>query len=304
MESLPVDHFVKTQQFVPIVHRDLYPAIAPDNPSLSQKDKVIIITGASQGLGKRAFAPAFAAAGAKAIVLVARNANQLNDVATEVARNNPEVQVLPMPTDITDPSAVKSLFEKIRSDFGHADILVNNAGLFKAIDVVGNVDEKSWWDEMSINIRGTFLMTQGFLRALPSKETPARIITLTSGAAYEVFPTFSAYGISKLTVFQLMSFVAAEYPNIVAVALHPGTVLTEMTLEPFKRFSLDTPALVGGCGVWLASWEGEGRGFLSGRFVSVNWDVDELLKKKDEIVNGDLLKMKLNAKLGAEQFGQ
>jgi hypothetical protein len=53
MESLPVDHFVKAQQFVPRTHRDVYPAIDPTQASLSQKGKVVIITGASQGLGAR-----------------------------------------------------------------------------------------------------------------------------------------------------------------------------------------------------------------------------------------------------------
>ena len=53
MENLPVDHFVKFQQFVSTVHRDVYPAIDPTQASLSQKGKVVIITGASQGLGAR-----------------------------------------------------------------------------------------------------------------------------------------------------------------------------------------------------------------------------------------------------------
>ena len=93
-------------------------------------------------------------------------------------------------------------------------------------------------------------MTQSFLKHLPSADTPAKIITLTTGAAYEVFPSLSAYGISKLTVLQLMTYVAAESPNVFAVALHPGIVDTEMTIDSFKRFALDTPELVGGVGVW------------------------------------------------------
>lgn len=140
------------------------------------------------------------------------------------------------------------------------------------------------------------------MKLLPSPDTPARIITLTTGAAYLVFPTMSAYGISKLAVLELMAYVAAENPNVVATALHPGVVNTEMTKDVFKRFALDTPELVGGIGVWLAGWEGADRSFLSGRFVASNWDVEDLLGRKDEILGKDLLKMDLNAKLGAEQF--
>lgn len=146
-------------------------------------------------------------------------------------------------------------------------------------------------------------MTQSFLANLPTPSTPAKIITLTTGAAYEVFPGLSAYGISKLAVFELMTYVAAENPHVVAVALHPGVLDTEMTIDSFKRFALDTPALVGGVGVWLAAWEGGDRAFLSGRFVAANWDVEELVGRREEIVEKGLLKMDINAKLGAEQFG-
>lgn len=145
-------------------------------------------------------------------------------------------------------------------------------------------------------------MTQYFLKQLPSPSTPARIVTLTTGAAYEIFPSLSAYGISKLAVLELMTYVAAENPNVFAVALHPGIVDTDMTLDTFRRFALDTPELVGGVGVWLAGWEGVDRSFLGGRFVSVNWDVEELVKRKDEIESGGLLKMDLKGTLGAGQF--
>jgi hypothetical protein len=57
MDALPVDHFVKAQQFVPTVHRDVYSAIDPTQASLSQKGRVIIITGASQGLGAQVCVP-------------------------------------------------------------------------------------------------------------------------------------------------------------------------------------------------------------------------------------------------------
>jgi hypothetical protein len=100
-----------------------------------------------------------------------------------------------------------------------------------------------------------------------------------------------------------MSYVAAEHPNVIATALHPGVVSTAMTKEYFRRFALDTPQLVGGVGVWLSGWEGVDRGFLSGRFVSANWDVEDLVGRREEIVGRDLLKVGLNAELGADLFG-
>ncbi|KAG9197982.1 hypothetical protein G6514_000629 [Epicoccum nigrum] len=300
MENLPVDHFVTNMQFTAQTHRDVYAAIDPAKSS--QKGKVVIITGASQGLGAQAFAPSFAAAGPKAIVLVARNADKLQEVADTLAKSHPDVETLVVPTDIGDPASVAALFDKVKEKYGHADVLVNNAAVFKADQPVKDVDQQLWCDEMTLNIRGTFLTTQSFLKLLPSPSTPARIITLTTAAAYQTFPTLSAYGISKLAVLQLMSYVAAEHPNVIATALHPGVVSTAMTKEYFRRFALDTPQLVGGVGVWLAGWEGVDRGFLSGRFVSANWDVEDLVGRREEIVARDLLKVGLNAELGAELF--
>jgi NAD(P)-dependent dehydrogenase (short-subunit alcohol dehydrogenase family) len=147
-------------------------------------------------------------------------------------------------------------------------------------------------------------MTQSFLKQLPTPDTPARIVTLTTSAAYQIFPALSAYGTSKLAAFELMTYVAAENPNVVAVALHPGVVNTEMTIDSFKRFALDTPELVGGVGVWLARWEGADIEFLSGRYVSANWDVEDLVARKEDIVRGELLKMDIEAQLGAAQFDQ
>lgn len=99
-----------------------------------------------------------------------------------------------------------------------------------------------------------------------------------------------------------MSYVAAENPNVIATALHPGVIPTAMTKDYFMRFALDTPELVGGVGVWLAGWTGPERGFLSGRFVAANWDVEDLVARREEILERNLLKVGLNAVLGAEQF--
>lgn len=146
MENLPVDHFVTNMQFTAQTHRDVYAAIDPTK--ISQKGKVVIITGASQGLGAQAFAPSFAAAGPKAIVLVARNADKLQEVADTLAKSHPDVETLVVPTDIGDPASVAALFGKVKEKYGHADVLVNNAAVFKADQPVKDVDQQLWWDEM------------------------------------------------------------------------------------------------------------------------------------------------------------
>jgi NAD(P)-dependent dehydrogenase (short-subunit alcohol dehydrogenase family) len=69
-------------------------------------------------------------------------------VAASISKSHPDVEVLTVPTDITDPTSVKAVFEKVKEKFGHADVLVNNAGMFQAIAPVKDVDQQKWWEEM------------------------------------------------------------------------------------------------------------------------------------------------------------
>ena len=62
------------------------------------------------------------------------------------------------------------------------------------------------------------------------------------------------------------------------------------------------PALVAGLGTWLVGWEGVDKGFWSGRYVRANWDVGELVGRRDEIVERGLLRMNLMGRLGRRQF--
>ncbi|KAF2649126.1 NAD(P)-binding protein [Lophiostoma macrostomum CBS 122681] len=297
------EYFVKLQQFTPHTYRDIYPAIDPTKqPSLSQKGKVVIITGASQGLGARGFAPAFAATKPKALILAARNLSKLKALAASLSKDHPDIAILSLALDISSPDSISTFYTTIKSNYGHADVLINNAAVNDVEQRLKDADPVRWWSEFEINVRGTFLMTQGFLRLLPSPDTPARIVTLTSGAAVIAFDSVSAYGIAKLALLQMTAFVALENPNVVNVALHPGVIETDMLKEAFRAVALDTPELVGGVGTWLAAWEGADRAFLSGRYVTANWDVEELVGRSEEILKGDLLKVGLSGRFGREQF--
>lgn len=109
----------------------------------------------------------------------------------------------------------------------------------------------------------------------------------------------SSYFLSKLAALQLSAFVAAENENVTAVSVHPGLVATDMTLDMFRPFAFDAPALVGGTAVWLCS--GRAR-FLGGRFVAVNWDVEELEGRREEIVRDGLLEVGIRGEFGADLF--
>lgn len=299
--DLPKDYMRSSLKFTRTVYQDVYPSIEPTNPELSLAGKVAIITGASRGIGARGFAPAFAKAGIKGLVLLARNVEALKAVETQIREVNSAVDIISIGTNIADSKAVEVAFDKIKTVFGHADILINNAGINDdgGGALIGDQDPDTWWSNFEINGKGTFLMTRSFIRQLPSTDAAVTIINITSAGAWSIVPPQSAYCLSKLLALQQVPFIAEAYPNITAIALHPGLVDTDMLPPAFKYFDLDTPELVGGFGVWLSHAHAK---FLSGRFVAAQWSVDELLQRKDEILNGRQLKVTVTGPFGPKQF--
>ncbi|KAH7413157.1 putative oxidoreductase ucpA [Cadophora sp. MPI-SDFR-AT-0126] len=291
------DYWVKQQQFTKTVYRDVYPAIDPTSASNSQAGKVVVITGASRGLGRLAFVKSFAKASPKAMVLVARALGPLEEVRDEIHAINKDIEVLAVPTDLLSAESIASLWEKVKEKFGHADVLINNAGSLNG-GTIADAEVDKWWSDFETNVKGVFLLTQGFLRLL-GKERKGSIVALSTSAAFMAFPGMSCYSISKLASTQLQAFVAAENPNVTAISVHPGIVLTDMTLDAFRPYAKDTPELVGGLGVWLSTEKAE---FLNGRYIEANWSVDDLVARKEEIVGKGKLSVKLEAELGYEQF--
>ncbi|KAL4922110.1 hypothetical protein BDW62DRAFT_77114 [Aspergillus aurantiobrunneus] len=294
------DQFVKLSAFTTATYRDVYPAVSPTRPELSQTGKVIVITGASRGLGQLGFAASFARANAKAIALLGRSADGLSKTEKLVKEINPATQVLSLAVDVTDPTGVAQAFDQIVGQLGVPHVLVNNAGalLFASMD---ESDVESWWNVQEINVKGTFVVTKAFLNKTGSSpSSPTTIVNLTSGTAIGLAPGLSSYGITKLAVNKYTAYLQSEYPSVTSVSLDPGVVATDMAtsvwyLEPFMK---DTPELVGGTALWLSSGD---RSFLSGRVVSTNWDVDELEARKEEIVNEDLLTICYRGRFGGSK---
>ena len=90
-------------------------------------------------------------------------------------------------------------------------------------------------------------MTQNFLQLIEDK--PATIINITSTAGILTMPTTGSYALSKLVQIQIQRFVEAENPNVVALSMQPGSVLTSITKPAFVKFSKDTHELAGGTAV-------------------------------------------------------
>ncbi|KAI0814545.1 hypothetical protein GGR55DRAFT_632253 [Xylaria sp. FL0064] len=299
--KLPTNFFATVFQYTKNIYSDQYPAVDPTRKDLNLAGRVVIVTGASRGLGAKAFAPAFAKAGVRGLVLLATNSEGLNNVERDVNEIDSKIRTLAIPVDISDSQAVDSAFKQIQATFGHADILINNAGINRDAEGtrIGDADPETLWRQFEVNGKGTFLITRSFISQLPTSQTPATIINLTTGAAWKGNPMMPGYSISKLVAQQQIPCIAAVYPNITAVALHPGLLDTDMLPQSMRHFDRETPELVGGVAVWLSQPHAN---FLSGKVIASQWDVNELVARKVEIQSSNDLTMDLVGKFGPEQF--
>jgi NAD(P)-dependent dehydrogenase (short-subunit alcohol dehydrogenase family) len=187
-------------------------------------DKVAVITGASQGIG-RAIALAFAKEGAS-LILASRNEAKLAKVADE-ARSCGALQVLTCGADVTSESDVAKVFDLVRRDFGRLDLLVNNAGAFDG----GPLDQLSleaWNKVIAVNLTGPFLCTREALRIM-KPQGRGRIINIGSISAQRVRPSSAPYSASKHGLWGLTQCTALEGREygVTCCCLHPGNTMVE-----------------------------------------------------------------------------
>ena len=193
--------------------------------------KIALITGASGGIG-RAMAEAFAAEGAS-LILTARNADKLRQIAAALEAGGTDALVAP--ADVTSEEDVNRLFEQALARFNRLDILVNNAGVFDG----GPLDQLSVeaWDKViAVNLRGPFLCTRQAMRVM-KEQRGGRIINIGSIAAQRVRPFSAPYATSKHGLWGLTQVTALEGRDygITCGCLHPGNTEVESLVDERKR---------------------------------------------------------------------
>lgn len=195
--------------------------------------KVVIVTGASSGIGKAA-AVLFANKGAT-VVAVGRNEKELNVLGTSVRSKSGSVK--PYLADLTEVSQIDRMTSSVVQSYGRIDVLVNSAGIIAN----GSIETTSLaeWDKMlNINVRSVFALTQKCLPQLI--ESKGNIVNVSSVAGTRSFPNILAYGVSKAAIDQLTRSAALELaPKGVRVnAVNPGVVVTNI----HKRGGMDPDA--------------------------------------------------------------
>jgi NAD(P)-dependent dehydrogenase (short-subunit alcohol dehydrogenase family) len=182
----------------------------------------LIITGASRGLGAEA-ARAAAQLGAN-LVLAARSAGPLQAIAEELA--SAEVGVLAVPADVGEAAGCQAIIRQAGERFGRIDGLVNNAGRIEPIARIAEADAGEWQAAWAVNLLGPLLLTR---LALPElRHRHGRVINVTSGTSTAVIQGWGAYSTAKAAVDHFTRILAAEEPEITAIAFRPGIADTGM----------------------------------------------------------------------------
>lgn len=240
----------------------------------SLKDKVAVVTGASQGIGL-ATAKALAEAGAN-VAVTARTADKLAVLATEIRAAGRNALAVPM--DVSNAESVKNGFRHVLEEFGRIDILVNNAAITKDMLEV-RMKLEDWEDVLRTNLTGAHLCIQQALLGM-IRQRSGRIINISSVVAETGNAGQANYVAAKAGLIGLTRAVAVEVASrgITVNAVAPGFIETPMTdplpqelkdkmktLIPLGRFGADRD--VAAAIVFLASDEA---GYITGHVLDVN----------------------------------
>lgn len=211
---------------------------------MNHKGMTVLVTGASSGLGEE-FARQLAAQDAN-LVLVARSEAKLNSLAEDL-RQQFNVQVTVLPTDLSSAAAVDQLIAEVKSRALQIDLLVNNAGLGLFEDFLATALEPQM-QQVDVNVRALVALTHAFAPGMV-KVRRGGVINIASGAAFQPLAGASVYAASKAFVLLFSEGLAFELEKsgVKVIAACPGPVATQFfaNMNPeMQARQMDQPAPV------------------------------------------------------------
>ncbi|MDY6939795.1 MAG: SDR family oxidoreductase [Cyanobacteriota bacterium] len=198
---------------------------------ISVKDKIVLITGASSGIGASC-ARVFAQAGAN-LILTARRLDRLEALAKELRRKF-GISVYPVQLDVRDRNRVNSVFESLPSEWTDIEILINNAGLSRGMEKLyeGNIED---WEEMiDANLKGLLYVSRAIVPGFVSRGK-GHIVNIGSIAGRHAYPGGNVYCASKAGVRAISQGLKLDLLGtpIRVSEIDPGLVETEFSVVRF-----------------------------------------------------------------------
>lgn len=205
--------------------------------------KTALVTGASRGIG-RAIALVLAQQGMKRLLLVARNADRLAELAAEIEAMG--IQATPLPLDLTEPIAVNVAVARAWRDYGPIDLLVNCAGIAHQTPFL-HARLPQLYEEISLNLMGMYTITRLVARRM-AVQGGGTIVNVSSLMGKVAAPTMSTYSATKFAILGFTQALRGELAphNIRVIALLPSLTDTDMVrgLKLFRWVSPMTPERV------------------------------------------------------------
>jgi 3-oxoacyl-[acyl-carrier protein] reductase len=246
---------------------------------------VALVTGGGRGIGA-GIARELAAAGMN-VAVSARTREQVDEVAREI-------DGLGVVADVSSPGDAEAMVDEVERELGPVDLLVNNAGIADwHVEAPWEARPEDWWRVFEINVLGAYLSSRAVIPGMIERGG-GRIVNTGSGAAYLPGQRTTAYGASKSALYRMGEGLAHQLaPHGIAVfTISPGLVQTDMTGD---RFPDDAPWTPPELAPRLVRVLASGRADrLSGRYIHAEHDdIEDLIRRADEIVENDLNAIRL-----------
>jgi 3-hydroxy acid dehydrogenase / malonic semialdehyde reductase len=196
------------------------------------KGKIVLITGASSGIGE-ACAEAFAKAGAH-LVLSARRAERLDEKAARLDKRF-GARCLVVPLDVRDRKAVGKAFATLPKRWAAVDVLINNAGLGRGMDKLHEGHPEEWDEMLDTNVKGLLHLTRAVVPGMVERGR-GHVINIGSLAGREVYPGGNVYCASKFAVKALTRGLKQDLSGtpVRVSTVDPGMVETEFSVVRFR----------------------------------------------------------------------
>lgn len=203
-------------------------------------DRVVLITGASRGIG-RAIAEAYAEAGAK-VVLTSRTQETLDAVAADIESDGGTA--LPVAAHAGEPDDIAALMDAIADAYGGVDVLVNNAATNPHFGPILTAEESHWDKTFDVNVKGYWRMVKACMPQMQQRGG-GKVVNVASVAGEQPMAGMGVYSVSKAGVLMLTKVLAAELAsaNVQVNAIVPGFIKTKFSRAIWDNESLHSAVL-------------------------------------------------------------